>query len=572
MAFDFEYRVHPSVGIARMGNSSTTYFLTAEKPWKVFDPVQETILGQANKRATGIRDTDGNLCKQGARFRVFCYQYLAVPLIGKLLLNVWECTKADYDIAWTAQVANRKAQAVGTSLGAVKQPNAPDPVVLASSVASAVQTFTGKPAGRLNLGSCFVDGNGRLIVLGSDGKAKKIGAGGVPRSPEGLFWAGFEDDAADGPIKARVTPKAASTQPDKGKPATDAVGAWVVIGLPNYGADARAPVNLYDLAMNHAYESAKKGKGQEPAKISALITYHRQIRPLLYSQYAVPYTIKHHRKRMPFNIPPYVAKNSEHQIWLRPAKSTDKIKPENIWASYAASGDIHDPAGEPLPAPAYWTKGPAAGVGINSMPNLEYIAMTEMQERAVKEWAAGILPKGDDTAETSASALYVPYQLDLAHMETMSGGSFYPGIEVARQAHWPKTWEGRTGCCDVHYDVRVTNEVNDAGTITGPAGPGYLTMFLACPWQADFVACDHTYWPHSRPIEVRLTAAGRWKDWMSDPGGGINSHTSVDAVAGGAVRGGLAENWWKLGFVRYDSASKEMLEMHRSPGMDPQNA
>lgn len=576
MAVHFEYRVHPSVGIARMGNSATTYFLTAEKPGKWFDPVQESIPGPLiDQRAVGIRDAAGNLCKQGARFRVFCYQYDRNPGSGGKALNVWECKKADYDITWTAQVANRKAQVAGTPLGTAKQPNSPDPVVLPSSSASSLRIFTGKPAGRLDLGSCFVDADGRLVILGSDGKAKKIGAGGNEGKPESLFWAGFEDDAADGPITARVKPKAGSKQPDKGRPAEDAVGGWVVIGLPDYGADVRATVTLYDVAMNHAYEMAKKGKkmrppqdlGQEPADLSKLITYYQQILPLLYAQHTVPYTIKHHRHRIPFPLLPYEKKNTRYKDFLRAAKQTDMITPEDIWAEYITAG-----SGEPKPAPAYRVQNPAILWTKNdSMPNLEYVAMTELQQRAVEKWSQGKLPMGDSKAETSAGDLYAPYQLDLAHMETMSGGSFYPGIEVGRQAHWPETWRGRTGCCPRHYDVRVTSEINDAGTRTGPAQPGYLTMFLACPWQADFIECSGIYWPHSRPIEVRLTAAGPWKKWMSDPGGDIQSHTAP-AAAGGPVLGGLAEKWWMLGFVRYNSADKQLFEMHRSPGMAPKDA
>jgi len=632
MASYFEYRIHPSVGIARMGNSTTTYFLAAEKPRKLFDPasmfkpVQEIIPTNTptDRRAADIRDADKKLCKQGARFRVFCYEYKnGKPASGAQVPIVWECSKTDYDITWTVQVANRKSQKAGTTEAdfddrKLKLWNSPDPVVLPASSASAVQAFTGKPVGRLNLGSCFVDADGRLVVLGSDGEVKMIGPGGEPGTPRSLFWAGFEDDAADGPIAARVKPKAGSKKPDKEEPAQDAVGAWVVIGLPNYGADMRAATTLYDVAINHAYEMAYTGKqGQKPKSLSALITYQRQILPLLYTYYTVPYTIKHHRGHTPLELPPYYDPKKSDDLkkimgfnfgtMLRHARSpTRDIRPENIWASYKASGDIHDKAGEPTPGDAYWTidldpkvlRNP--GLAYNpvtnpvdpgassakraantaklwlghSMPNLEYVTITELQESAVILWENGTLPEGNDTVESSPLDLYVPYQLDRAHMETMSGGSFYPGIEVGRQAYWPLTWEGRIGCCDEHYDVRVKNEVEDGGKKAVPAKPGYLTEFLACPWQADFYACDETYWPHSRPIEVLQTpppprSKGEWKNWMSDPGGDLLPIT-FDSTTLKNVPDGIVYKWWKLGFVRYD-ASGWLLEKHRSSNMSPRN-
>lgn len=563
----FEYRIHPAVGIARMGNSSTTYFLANEKPRQPIAPVQATIPGQPDKRAVGIRDADGNLCKQGARFRVFCYEYDLVPVVGVgppaigALQRVWECTPADYDITWTVQVANHKAQAKGTPLLSAKRKNDPDPVTLPNAPASGLRTFTGKPSGRLSLGSCFVDGAGRLVVLGSDGKAKRFEAGATAQTPEELFWAGFEDDAADGPVTAQVTPKPGSVMPDVGGPRQAAVGAWVINAVPAYGADLRATVTLHDLATNHAYETAKKGRGRTPEDLTKLVTWTQAIRPLILAQYSVFWAMAHHGSYKPYVIPSHMASNALFKLYMRPARQTDKIKPESIWEEFKAG----PPDGMPEPAPSYGAL--TLPPGTQSMPHLLYVTITELQQQAVDKWAAGTLPKGSDKAETSPLPLYQPYQLDLAHLETCSGGSFFPGIEVDRRAHWYKTWEGRHGVCPEHYDVRVTKEVDDSGTEVGPARAGYLTTHLACPWQADFVACSGLYWPHSRPIRVRPEAGGAgFIDFISDAGGSLPSHTSVDGGANGAVRGGLAENFWKLGVLRYESGSKEIRESQRAGG------
>src|SRR5262249_36193607 len=64
--------------------------------------------------------------------------------------------------------------------------------------------------------------------------------------------------------------------------------------------------------------------------------------------------------------------------------------------------------------------------------------------------------------------------------------------------------------------------------------PGDLTALMALPWQADFLACDRSWWPAQRPDDVRTSAASaetqRWER-------GIN----------GAL--GMVHNFAKLGFV-----------------------
>ena len=579
MASVFEYRVHPAVGIARMGNSDTTYFLTSEIPWVPLSPDQEVIPGKANKRQGGgkIRDTDGKMCKQGARFRVFCYEFADVGAKSNEQppIKVWECVPNDYEIEWTVKVANLKASLDQTLPIGPREKNEPNAVTLKTKTAAdidALKPFTGKPAGRLNLGSCFLGSNGRLVVLGSDGAHQRLpnarGANEVaPETPRSLFWAGWEDDEADGPVTAKVKPKASSLRSDKAMPQTDAVGAWVVVSMPDYGADTRPTTSLHDIGVNHAYSRAKAGKGYK-IDLKHLVTYYQQIAPLQFARYGVPYTIQYHRaNRMPFIIPLYTAKNGL-KSFMRNAKKTDKIKPESIWEAYTPG--VWN--GDPEPAPVYHaTADPLDVKWPDDMPYLEYTSVTEIQQDALTAWAAGTLPAGSEKVERSTAAMYRPYHLDRAHMETMSGGSFFPGIEVSRQAHWPGTWLGRRGCCNNHYDVRVTNEVDAAGKRTGAATAGYMTKELANPWQADFVLCDGTYWPHSRPIQVMPSAAApaTFKDWMrigpaisgAAAGGTLRSYRTV---TGNTTSKGLVDNWHHLGFVRWDSATNHLAETERN--------
>lgn len=594
MAYKFEYRIHPSVGVARMGNSETTYFLTAEKPLQPFNPVQKIIpaapplLDIDEKGTTGsVRDITGKLCKQGARFRVFCYAY--EKSAGKpSSMFVWECKATEYDIEWEVKVANHKASndtGMGSPIGLRKENN-PDTIVLSSKVITDrnAKPFTGKPLGRLQLGSCFMDKHGRLIVLGSNGKHQNFPGSSnppprilPPENDETLFWSGWEDDAADGPISVKVTPKVGSKKADEINNAqtSDAVGAWVVISMPDYGADVRATTTLYDIGINHAYDRSTP-KNRPDRKY--LKTYFQQIIPLLHAQYAVGYTLRSHRGHIPayspFNLP--ASPSSTINVWMRLAKKTADIKPENIWKMYSHS-ELQS-----LPSPTPVGRYQPSISATKSMPNLDFTSITEIQRDALNDWESGTYEFGNSWLEKFNFEYLIPYQLDRAHMESMSGGSFYPGIEVSRMAHWPNTWEGRKGCCNAHFDVRITNKVNaETGklipvlpvppkVVHEKAAAGYLTQDLANPWHADFIACSLQYWPHSRPIEVLENAAtSTFVDWMrTDAGGTLKSHT-VANIGSNITKHGLVDNWQNLGFIRYDPVSKKLIETERKPILIP---
>lgn len=630
--FEFEYRVHPSVGIARMGNSEKAYFLGPEMPWSPinpFTPVQRDILGAgaSRKAAAGkIRDLDGKLCKQGVRFRVYCYQYevdTTGPRPLRNLLKVWECKADKYEIEWTVKVVNGKATRSSTTGGAEvinklaitwpRELNAPNSVALKSAVAAdrnKRKVFTGKPTGRLPLGSCFMDVDGRLTVLGSAGNVQRMSGSSQPPVdnvlPINLYWPGWEDDAADGPITAMVKPKASNGRPDAAGAQKAAVGAWVVINMPSYGADVFAPVTLYDLALNHAYDQAMLAVAKSiptylPDK-RKLITYHTCVKPMQYAQYSVPFVAEANSVLAGAR---YV---TAHKQWIGGLASVDRAKandlvkksvmrsaritresvPENIWLQYTASdmntGNEGLPRYKGKPASTnvkslFWdvaNNGRIAPIAslTESMPHLLIVTLTELQHFAIKELKAGTIAIGDTVAESTAAEKFEPYQLDRANLESMSGGSFFPGLEVGRTAGFPAVWSGREGCCDQHYDARITNKIDDEGVVIGSAEAGMMTWNLANPWQADFTNCVRDYWPYTSlsVVQSEAGAATGWKLWLSAtdpnvvPAAGspvIFSHLHAAGMAGNRTKGGFIDAWWRVGFARFDPVSKEIFETER---------
>ena len=83
-----QIKIHPSIGIARLGDHRTEFFDGPPKPFDSTPPA-------------GGYKKDGQVKRQAAVFRLFGYDSN-----GKL---VKEITAADADITWSVELGNRKA-------------------------------------------------------------------------------------------------------------------------------------------------------------------------------------------------------------------------------------------------------------------------------------------------------------------------------------------------------------------------------------------------------------------------------------------------------------------------------
>ena len=237
------YRIHPSVGIARMGTSAE-YFIGPEAPTLAFLP-----------DGGAYRDANGDLKRQGQRFRVYEFTYSDRSDVPSA---VREITNADADIKWSVHVANKKSFEKSESQ---RFPIDRGPVTLeAGDVGAEVEGDIWGTTVRL--ASLRRDDAGRLLVLGSSGST-----GSLPgRDLIELRNPGWWDDAGDGPVRAWLT------YPDGTQVTVEP--AWVVVGLPAYAAPVINLVTLYDLAVDHAYGA---GLLPEPSNPS----FTRDIYPVL---------------------------------------------------------------------------------------------------------------------------------------------------------------------------------------------------------------------------------------------------------------------------------------------------
>ena len=249
--------IFPSIGIARVGNSPTEWYIGPEVP----DPIPQP--------PGFYRDASGALKRQAARFRVY-----GLNAAGTV---VRELTVAHADVAWTLRLANKKAAWYGFQLALdIPEASAPGaaPTTLRNAMVSdraglaitpSPKTLSGscQPETRLDdglfrgkpvyLGSILTDEAGRLIVLGGHGLSSSYNGAPAVTFAKNDAW---HDDVADGPVTARVgfNGRELPVEP-----------AWVVVAPPNYGPCRKSVRTMWDLMYDLAVRNAWVIKPKRPS-------------------------------------------------------------------------------------------------------------------------------------------------------------------------------------------------------------------------------------------------------------------------------------------------------------------
>ena len=298
--------IYPSIGIARVGNSLTEWYLGPEVP----DPLPLS--------PGSYRDNTGALKREAARFRVY-----GLNASGTI---VRELTCAEADIAWTVQLANKKAawygfqlaldipeaSAQGSTPTTLRNPLEADRAGLAitpgartvSGVAQPEQrfddgTFMGIP---VYLGSVLTDEAGRLLVLGGHGvSASYTDAVAVTFANNDTWY----DDVADGPVTATVSVagKALPVEP-----------AWVVVAPPNYGPCRKSVRTMWDLMRDLAVQNGWLVKPKRPSFTNDILPIFQRMAGLQ-----------------------WVNEGVRRRLWVEWACSTSRRRPS---ARLAATGPI----------------------------------------------------------------------------------------------------------------------------------------------------------------------------------------------------------------------------------------
>jgi L-Lysine epsilon oxidase N-terminal/L-lysine epsilon oxidase C-terminal domain len=496
------YRIHPGIGIARVGSSPTEWFIGPEAP------------GVAPLPTGPFRDKHGLIKRQAARFRIYEYRYA----MDGALAGVREVTAAEGEIVWTVRMANRKAAGV-TFPPATAQPRNASVQDRASLVIDSgsqsvtgvrqAVTMAGKFKGRdVQLGEIRTDDAGRLVVLGGFGHSDYVG---VPPRRIGHFANNDDwyDDVSDGPVTATVTLRG------RGPVAADA--GWVVVAPPKYAPEINSMVTLYDQALNAATRL-------DPAIVPSATSFTADIFPILkrvcdlqwvndtarsgHGRGAAQHFMDPARLALLAEAGPATAANRRFIF--------DKIIPPRTPGGQGGAGM------------------PILNDGLDPEEPSQTLeaSLTALQYERMRKWALGAFVgdwPGSPPEPEPLDLLPVgrqPEALDRAALDFCIGGPFYPGIEGGYLFARADTYRAP-------FRIKESSE------------PGALTANMAVPWQADFVACGDEWWPAERPNQVLRDGVSN--DWVP---------REFDALQ-------MVDRWDRLGFIvregdRY--VEKERLE------------
>lgn len=371
-------KVHPAIGIARIGNSPSGFFVGPEIP------------GVRRRPAGGYRDTQGRIKRQAARFRLYGYDKN-----GKL---VGEITTKHAKITWTVHVANKKAawrQFAGLDgnaplrNAAVANRNSlmidPGPRSLGGSNQVA-QFDSGQFRGvTVPLGEMRTDRQGRLLVLGGFGNSSSPSNAPLNEFANNDDW---HDDVSDGPITAAVTLKGSNTP-------LQALGAWVIVATPKFAPPIDGAITMYDVLLQVAVD--KFG-----LKVPAKPSFTHDIYPILQRAMRMKWvTAMAAQAHMTLSavIPPPGNAAARKAIF-------DRLKNPNG----PGGGDM----------PMIWS---------DHYPQKVTQPLTKTQYDIMRKWRDGNFIK-TWSGPPKPSKKITPAGLDRAALESCVGGAFYPGIEA----------------------------------------------------------------------------------------------------------------------------------------------
>jgi L-Lysine epsilon oxidase N-terminal/L-lysine epsilon oxidase C-terminal domain len=510
------YRIHPAIGIARVGDSPDDYFIGPEAPG--VPPSLNKPDALPSPHAT-YKDPQGRIKRQGARFRVYEYTHDN----ANVLEHVREITSAEAQIDWQVHLANRKAAAPRFDQDGRRNAGIPESRLVidagAQKLSGAGQgmkrlkgSFQGSSqhAIEVPLGDLLTDSAGRLIILGGLGTSQSVARTAelqkIRHFANNDDWC---DDVSDGPVRATIRLHG-TTEP------VEADSAWVIVAPPDFAPPIENVVTLYDVIYNMMARFDPSLAVSEATKVS----FTRDIYPIFrrvsnmhwVSDVAAgahaPNMAGYFMSQLPIlSSPTPEASNRRGRIFRR----------------------LRNPSGGGGDMP----KLPA------STEDENLLALTEVQYKKMEKWARGDFEpdwSGQEPVPLALDKLAVedrPHALDRAALEACVGGGFFPGIEVGQMMLQEST-----------YDKRRPFRIN------AQLLPGSLTANMAVPWQADFRDCEFEdgldWWPGQRPNQVwRGTTRDRWvpRAWTSER---------------------MVQEWSKLGFVVRETGTDRLVEHERS--------
>ncbi|MEU3992104.1 LodA/GoxA family CTQ-dependent oxidase [Streptomyces platensis] len=593
-----QVKIHPAIGIARVGNSDKPPFIGPESP------------DQPPLPAGSYKDSAGKVIRQAARFRVYGYNQ-AGEAVRELKLGEAGVT----EIKWSVHLANKKAawyqfhlaldidEAGGLQETQLRRRNfdvrgADRKKLVIDAGRKEIRAslhentaLAGKIMNRaVPLGSITTQTDGRLLVVGGVGTSASYATPAKPISgvANNDTW---YDDVSDGPVTAEVT---------IGGVTKSANPAWAVVAPPHFAPGVKTVRTLYDVLYDVFVTEHTLPAVQQ-------ISYPDHIEPIL-GRFCQLQWVNHGFATQFGRSGPYDFRDPALRKRLAdPGEASRELRRQ----IYVQMRDYCRDGTSPLPWP--WLYGDAMASGKPTSVR-QHIKISGEQDRMLAQWADGHFTTGPprtghpdvDTAPVAAQ----PGLLDQGALENCAADAFHPGCEVT----WPmrhKTLYSEPFRILHRTPENPEPDYGDALTVqealgkTGPLhaqGPGDLTRWMAAPWQCDAASCRSgyqvrsglgpryspylpTFWPAQVPNHVL-----KQSDFatVNTPPSGSDDSVREKAFENRAVwlrglkgtdfnkqRRQMIDDWYKFGIVETheytvgDGKFPQHIQVESEPGYPP---
>lgn len=564
------YKIHPAIGIARVGNADADDYLPGPSIPEANESLDKKKYAE---QFSGPNKKDGKIRPQSTSFTIWEYDKLDQKPLREIHLD----EKDVESIGWYVHIANLKASFLNFRLYAgelmlndsgSRNKGKPEEWMMDPSY----RTISGRNIGSKDkfrfkegtsadpakekwikdqnpdhryLGELLTDGQGRLIFIGGKGNA-----GFVNKKFKKLKYFSetetWYDDVSDGYVKASIKFK-------RRKDFVDAQVAWVLVAPPDFAPEIRGAVTLYDLLVDKMIRSKRLSDHKILANYPNLKELADDFKSNAYT------TLTTYKPKYHDDIYPILVRAANYRY-------TYKFK-----TSYHGSFDMttpledynnNDPASNPVRQYVFNKMRPPGTKGDKdkNMPMLlgdsngelddPYLSLTVTQYEMLRRWS-----EGNFEMTTRPTGIKLPIALDIANLENASGGAFYPGVDVGWQIRNIRVFG---------EPFRVDPAREDPYLAVGMKKylePGHFTRNMAVPWQADFEECrsnpkakNYPFWPSQRPVAVPGEVKGKktMVPWFRNAKGKELFDMNV-----------MAEKWFENGFLVRDPATGEFVEKER---------
>lgn len=496
--------IHPSVGVARLGNSTGAQFCLSPDAIGGL-PYDADLNGNKLGPIVNFKDEAGAIKRQGQVFSIYDEYNNEVTLATPGVTSIQWCVHlANKKAAWydfseldgNLLFPNNSYQDKQTPLRNAAETNRQTLIVDPGwrTISGANQTIgfdqanvpPGYPAQFppstvtyglpvTTLGDLKTDSLGRLIVLGGYGNA----GGDLPLQSYGGADT-WRDDISDGPVYCTVTYEGQD-------PVT--LQAWVIVGSPDYAPEivniSALSDTMFDVGVRYfdlVPELFSGGTYQE----SFVANFQRDILPII-SRMANYQWVS--------NVQPMMALTSAFFDFTDPSEAN--LQNRLTYFSYFRAPNLTNDASPLQPSQDLFQDAATLNFpmlpvnsGSNSVSNdniVKFLSLNLTQYFLLSQWA-----KGSFVSDPN----YQPYagvnSMDTASVGNCVGLPMCPGIEVTWSMQNPAVYSAPfTISNNATYNAYDTTGLDPSRDECEGGGcqPGDLTKRMACPWQADFFQC-----------------------------------------------------------------------------------